>query len=91
MENIHSETYSTETRSKRLPFAVETVPCVKRKVDWALHWIYDKSSSFGLRRRRGYLLLGFVCIHFLAQEARPYAWSYTFSNELIAWSRVMPG
>ena len=55
MENIHSETYSPLINSyikdpvqrDYLFNAVETILCVKRKVDWALRWISDKRSSFG--------------------------------------------
>jgi ribonucleoside-diphosphate reductase subunit M2 len=47
IENIHSEMYSLllETYIKdpvekdRLFHAMETVPCVKRKAEWALKWI----------------------------------------------------
>lgn len=27
--------------------AIQTMPCVKRKADWALHWINDRKSTFG--------------------------------------------
>jgi ribonucleoside-diphosphate reductase subunit M2 len=44
MENIHSETYSLlvdtyikdPTQREYLFHTVETIPCVKRKADWAL-------------------------------------------------------
>ena len=57
MENIHSETYSllidTYIKDKfekdRLLNAVETIPSVKKKADWALKWISDDTSSFGKR------------------------------------------
>ena len=47
IENIHSEMYSLlidtyvkDPKEKhRLFNAVDTVPCVKRKADWALRWI----------------------------------------------------
>src|ERR1044072_4209782 len=47
MENIHSETYALliDTYIKdpdekdRLFHAIETVPCVKKKAEWALRWI----------------------------------------------------
>lgn len=27
--------------------AIHTMPCVKRKADWALQWINDHTSTFG--------------------------------------------
>jgi ribonucleoside-diphosphate reductase beta chain len=47
MENIHSETYSllidtyiSDTKEKDFLFnAIDTMPCVKKKADWALRWI----------------------------------------------------
>ena len=57
MENIHSETYSLliDTYVKdvekkyQLLNAVDTVPSVKKKADWAFKWISDKDSSFATR------------------------------------------
>ncbi|KAF8146329.1 ferritin-like superfamily [Mycena galopus ATCC 62051] len=54
MENNHSEAYSllvdTYVRdlveSEYLFGAVETMPCVKRKTDWALKWISATRSTF---------------------------------------------
>jgi ribonucleoside-diphosphate reductase beta chain len=56
IENIHAETYSLlidtyikDTKEKsRLFNALETVPCVKKKADWAMKWI-EKSTSFAER------------------------------------------
>ena len=57
MENIHSETYSLlidtyvkdiEEKS-RLLNAIDTIPSVKKKADWSLKWINDKSANFGTR------------------------------------------
>lgn len=47
IENIHSEMYSLlleqyirdPVEKDKLFHAIETVPCVKRKADWALKWI----------------------------------------------------
>lgn len=33
-----------------------TVPCIKRKADWALRWIEDENSSFAER------LIAFACV-----------------------------
>lgn len=53
IENIHSEMYSLlidsyikdSTEKARLFNAIETVPCVKRKADWALRWIANGSFA----------------------------------------------
>ena len=57
VENIHSETYSLliDTYVKDLPKkdkllnAIDTIPSVKKKADWAMKWINDQSSTFGTR------------------------------------------
>lgn len=57
MESIHSETYSLmiETyiqnaeEKNKLFKAIETVPCIKKKADWACKWISDTRSSFATR------------------------------------------
>ncbi|KAI6035876.1 ribonucleotide reductase small subunit [Pisolithus marmoratus] len=54
MENIHSETYSLlidmyikdAAQREYLFDAIETIPCVKWKADWALKWISDDHSMF---------------------------------------------
>jgi len=64
MENIHSETYSLlidtyikdVTEKTRLFNAIETVPSVKKKADWALKWINDKNSEFATR------IIGFAAV-----------------------------
>jgi len=57
MENIHSETYSLlidtyvkdTVKKDKLFNAIETIPSVKKKANWALKWISDKDSSFATR------------------------------------------
>ena len=57
VENIHSETYSLlidtyvkdNIKKHKLFNAIETIPSVKKKADWALRWINDSSSTFGTR------------------------------------------
>ena len=57
MECIHSEMYSLmidtyikQTQEKlNLLNAVETIPCIKQKAQWAQRWIADKDSSFAKR------------------------------------------
>ena len=63
IENIHSETYSLliDTYIKDLVLkskllnAIETIPSVKKKADWALKWIGDK-SDFSKR------VIAFACV-----------------------------
>ena len=53
MENIHSETYSLlidtyikdPEEKNRLFNAIDTVPCVTKKADWALKWINSESFA----------------------------------------------
>jgi len=57
IENIHSEVYSLliDTYIKDLVMkdkalrAIETIPCVKVKADWAMQWIDAKNASFAER------------------------------------------
>ncbi|KAI9458785.1 ferritin-like superfamily [Boletus coccyginus] len=54
MENIHSEIYSLLIDSyikdpmqyKYLFNAMDAIPCIKHKADWALKWILDQCSIF---------------------------------------------
>lgn len=96
MENIHSEAYSLlidtyikdAVEKDRLFRATETLPCVKRKADWALRWISDGSASFGER------LVAFAAIEgiFFSGSFAAIFWvkkrgllpGLTFSNELIS-------
>jgi len=63
MENIHSETYSLLidtyikdiTLKSKLLNAIETIPSVTKKADWALKWISDK-SDFSKR------VIAFACV-----------------------------
>lgn len=95
IENIHSEMYSllldafiwdNQERSN-LFRAIKTVPCVKKKADWALQWI-ESSDLFAER------LLAFACIEglFFSGSFCAIFWlkkrrlmpGLTFSNELIS-------
>lgn len=57
MENIHGIMYSLlidtyikdDDEKSRLFNAIETIPCVKQKADWAIRWIMDVESSFSQR------------------------------------------
>lgn len=95
IENIHSETYSLlidtyikDPKEKtRLFNAFETVPCVKRKADWALKWI-QSSESFAERliafaAVEGIFFSGSFCSIFWLKK-RGLMPGLTFSNELIS-------
>lgn len=96
MENVHSEMYSllieTYIRdSKERDFlfnAIETLPCVKKKADWALNWISSKNANFGERviafaAVEGIFFSGsFAAIFWL--KKRGLMPGLTFSNELIS-------
>jgi len=96
MENIHSEMYSllinTYIRDKdeqvRLFNAIETLPCIKKKADWALRWISHKSASYAERiiafaSVEGIFFSGsFAAIFWL--KKRGLMPGLTFSNELIS-------
>lgn len=57
MEQVHSETYSVlidkyisdQAEKTRLFNAIETIPAVRGKAEWALKWINDMSASFAQR------------------------------------------
>ena len=57
MENVHGimyslliETYIKDEDEKTYLFnAIETIPCIKQKANWAMKWIMDKESSFSQR------------------------------------------
>jgi ribonucleoside-diphosphate reductase subunit M2 len=96
IENVHSEMYSLliDTYIKDpierdfLFNAIETMPCVKKKADWALKWIADKNATFGERiiafaAVEGIFFSGsFAAIFWL--KKRGLMPGLTFSNELIS-------
>ncbi|KAI3929593.1 hypothetical protein MKX01_025761 [Papaver californicum] len=91
IENIHSEMYSLLLESyikdsnekNRLFRAIETVPCVKRKADWALKWI-DGSETFAERTIAFRIFFsGSFCTIFWLKK-RGLMPGLTFSNELIS-------
>lgn len=57
IEQIHSQVYSTlidtyiddEKRKDELFRAIETIPCVKRKAEWAMKWMDSKNATFAER------------------------------------------
>ncbi|KAK4043264.1 ribonucleotide reductase [Parachaetomium inaequale] len=96
MENIHSETYSLlidtyikEPAQRTYLFnAIDTIPAIRKKADWALRWITDKNSTFAQR------LVAFAAVEgiFFSGAFASIFWlkkrglmpGLTFSNELIS-------
>lgn len=96
MENIHGETYSLlidtyieDIKEKNNLFnSLETIPCVKRKADWALKWISDNKSTLGQRLIafsivEGIFFSGSFCSIFWL-KTRGLMPGLCFSNELIS-------
>ena len=94
IENIHSETYSllidtyikSSKEKDRLFNALETVPSVKKKGDWALKWV--ESDSFVERliafaAVEGIFFSGSFCSIFWLKK-RGLMPGLSFSNELIS-------
>lgn len=95
MENVHSETYSLlidtyikePVEKQRLFHAMETIPSVALKADWALRWI-QSSDSFAERlvafaAVEGIFFSGSFCAIFWLKK-RGKMPGLTFSNELIS-------
>ncbi|KZM26524.1 Ribonucleoside-diphosphate reductase [Ascochyta rabiei] len=96
MENVHAETYSllidtyiSEPRQRTYLFnAIDNIPCIRKKADWALRWISDKNSTFANR------LVAFAAVEgiFFSGSFASIFWlkkrglmpGLTFSNELIS-------
>lgn len=96
MENVHSETYSLlidtyirDPAARAFLFdAIDTIPCIKKKADWALRWIADERSAFTER------LVAFAAVEgiFFSGSFAAIFWlkkrglmpGLTFSNELIS-------
>ncbi|KAI3337496.1 ribonucleoside-diphosphate reductase small subunit [Xylariaceae sp. AK1471] len=96
MENIHSETYSLlidtyikePAQRTHLFNAVDTIPAIRKKADWALKWISDRNSTFAQR------LIAFAAVEgiFFSGAFASIFWlkkrglmpGLTFSNELIS-------
>jgi len=101
METIHSETYSLlidsyvdeENEKDRLLNAIETMPSVKKKADWAIKWI-DSSGSFAERliafaAVEGIFFSGSFCAIFWLKHRGLGMPGLTFSNELISRDEAM--
>lgn len=96
IENIHSETYSllidtyvkSPDRRRYLFNAIEEIPCVKRKADWALQYITNKNSfakrlvAFGIVE--GLFFSGAFCSIFWLKQRGLMTKSLGKANEWIA-------
>jgi ribonucleoside-diphosphate reductase beta chain len=94
IENIHSETYSllidTYIRDlaekDRLFHAIDTVPCVKKKAEWALRWIEKGNFSerlIAFAAVEGIFFSGSFCSIFWLKK-RGLMPGLSFANELIS-------
>jgi ribonucleoside-diphosphate reductase beta chain len=94
MENIHSETYSLlidtyikDTKEKDYLFnAIDNMPCVRKKADWAMDWIDNgdfKTRLIAFAAVEGIFFSGSFCSIFWLKK-RGLMPGLTFSNELIS-------
>jgi ribonucleoside-diphosphate reductase beta chain len=94
IENIHSETYSLlidtyikdPAEKDKLFHAIDTVPCVGRKAEWALKWIANGSFAERLvafAAVEGIFFSGSFCSIFWLKK-RGLMPGLSFSNELIS-------
>ncbi len=94
MENIHSETYALlidtyikdPAEKDRLFHAIDTVPCVGKKAQWALRWINNGSFAerlIAFAAVEGIFFSGSFCSIFWLKK-RGLMPGLTFSNELIS-------
>ena len=95
VENIHSETYSLlidtyvkdKDKKHKLLNAIDTIPSVKKKAEWALRWINDEKATFGIRviafaAVEGIFFSGSFCSIFWLKK-RGLMPGLCFANELI--------
>jgi ribonucleoside-diphosphate reductase beta chain len=96
LEAVHSETYSllidtyiTDKKEKNdLLKAISTIPCVKKKAEWALAWIDNAEADFatrliGFAAVEGIFFSGAFCAIFWLKQ-RGVMPGLTLSNEFIA-------
>ena len=94
MENIHSETYSllidtyiSDPAEKDMLFrAIDTIPAVKKKADWALKWIsspHFQERLIAFAAVEGIFFSGSFCSIFWLKK-RGLMPGLSFSNELIS-------
>ncbi|KAK9729934.1 Ribonucleotide reductase, small chain [Popillia japonica] len=89
MYSMLIETYISDPKEKEFLFnAIETLPCITKKANWALQWISSKEATFGER------LVAFAAVEgiFFSGSFAAIFWlkkrglmpGLTFSNELIS-------
>jgi ribonucleoside-diphosphate reductase beta chain len=95
IENIHSETYSLlidtyikdPAEKDRLFHAIDTVPCVKRKAEWAIRWTGAQATFperlIAFAAVEGIFFSGSFCSIFWLKK-RGLMPGLSFSNELIS-------
>jgi len=96
IEDVHGETYSLlidtlipdREEQNHLFNAIETIPCVKKKADWAMKWIIDTKSSFAQRLVafaivEGIFFSGSFCAIYWIKK-RGFLPGLTSANEFIA-------
>jgi len=96
IEAIHSETYSllidtyiTNKQEKHdILRAIQTIPCVQKKAEWAMNWIESPDADFGTRligfaAVEGIFFSGAFCAIFWLKQ-RGLMPGLTLSNEFIA-------
>jgi ribonucleotide reductase beta subunit family protein with ferritin-like domain len=95
MENIHAETYGLlidtyikdEKQKDYLFKAIDNIPCIKKKADWALKWIYGNESFaerlIAFAAIEGIFFSGSFCAIFWLKKSGLIP-GLCFSNELIS-------
>jgi ribonucleoside-diphosphate reductase beta chain len=94
MENVHSETYSLlidtyisdNTEKDYLFNAIDNLPCVRKKADWALRWIDEGTFAerlIAFAAVEGIFFSGSFCSIFWLKK-RGLMPGLSFSNELIS-------
>ena len=89
MYSLLIDTYITDSKTRNHLFeALETIPVVRLKAEWAMKWISDENSTFAER------LVAFACVEgiFFSGSFAAIFWlkkrglmpGLTFSNELIS-------
>ena len=101
IENVHSlmyslliDTYIKDNSEKNKLFnAIETLPVVKKKAEWAMKWINDKNASFAqllvaFSVVEGVFFSGSFCAIFWLKKQGKMP-GLTFANELISRDEAM--
>ena len=96
-ENVHSETYSIlldtyirdESHRNNLLCAIQTVPVIHDKAQWAIDWIQNQTAPFAQRILafsfvEGIFFSGSFCAIYWLKNRKYILPGLAFSNELIA-------